>query len=74
MRGRAPWPTHQTGTGWAFGKWKVSPFPLGRKPKADKPPKPEVVNARVSAPAVSPAKAKAICRRSASLTKASKLS
>ena len=48
---------------WAFGEWTESPFLLGRKPKADKPPKPEVENARVSTPVVSPAKAKAICRR-----------
>ena len=41
---------------------------------ADKPPKPEVEKARVFTLEVSPDKAKAICRRSASLTKASTLS
>ena len=50
---------------WAFGMCTASPCPLERKPKADKPPKPEVEHARVSTLVVSPAKAKAICRRCA---------
>ena len=47
---------------WAFGEWLVSPSLFERKPKAGKPPKPEVENARVPTLVVSPAKAKAICR------------
>ena len=42
MRGRTPWLTHQPGTGRSISVWRPRAG-VERKPKAGKPPKPEVV-------------------------------